>query len=452
MEARIQYAKTSDGVDIAFATYGDGPTLVIPPNIMNSHLQMELESPFVRFFIEQLARRLRVIRYDCRGIGMSQRDAVDFSTDAAQKDLLAVLERAGVEQFTLYNHLLAGAGPLALAATQPDRVTAVVCWLGQTIQISTDRARQLRAVSAVMDEEWELYTEVLGRLIWGWDSPNASWSAALQRTASSPATYRSSSRAVLENDQSRWAQQLTVPTLIMHLAGAEEPTNIARRWASTIPSAHVLAVPGPRTTLMPYVNDNEILITAIADFVEALAGNRGQPVSPPELQLSTMRAILWTDLEGHTPIMQRLGDEHGRELLREHERLTRDALAAHDGTEVKTMGDAFMAWFPSAQQAVACAIALQRSFATRNQSAHHPLHVRVGINAGEPLVEEEDLFGSSVIVAARVCHEAAGDEIVVADVVRQLVAGKGFKFDQRGEVALKGFDEALRLYEVRWQG
>jgi adenylate cyclase len=164
-----------------------------------------------------------------------------------------------------------------------------------------------------------------------------------------------------------------------------------------------------------------------------------------------MRAILWTDLEGHTPIMQRLGDDRGRELLREHERITREALAANGGTEVKTMGDAFMAWFPSAQQALACAVALQRAFALRNTNAPEPLHVRVGVNAGEPVAEEEDLFGNSVIAAARICHEAEGGEIVASDVVRQLVAGKGFAFTERGQVSLKGFSEALRLFDVGWR-
>jgi class 3 adenylate cyclase len=462
VEARIRYAKTSDGVDIAYTTYGDGPVLVVPPNIMNSHLQMELESPLVRFFIEQLSRRLCVVRYDCRGVGMSQRDAVDFSPEAGQRDLAAVLERAGIQNFALYNHLLAGPGPISFASSQRNRVTGIVFWVGQTIQISPNTVRQMRAIGRLMDDEWELFTEVLGRLIWGWESPNAVSHAALTRAATSPATYRASSRVVFENTQAsdpssgagsmaRWAGALVAPTLIMHLAGAEGPTDVARSWASTIPGSHILSVPGSRTTLLPYVNDNAILITAIADFVESLASGGGQSVALPELQLSAMRAILWTDLEGHTPIMQRLGDQRGRELLREHETLTRNALAEHGGTEVKTMGDAFMAWFPSAQQAVTCAISLQRAFAARNESAVDALHVRVGVNAGEPVVEQDDLFGNSVIAAARVCHEAAGGEIVVADVVRQLVAGKGFAFNPRGETILKGFEDAVRLYEVRWR-
>ena len=95
METRIQYAKTSDGVDIAFTTYGDGPPIVIPPNIMNSHLQLELTNPLLAGFFQRLSTRLRVVRYDPRGIGMSQRDCVDFSVDAMERDLLAVVDRLG---------------------------------------------------------------------------------------------------------------------------------------------------------------------------------------------------------------------------------------------------------------------------------------------------------------------------------------------------------------------
>jgi class 3 adenylate cyclase/pimeloyl-ACP methyl ester carboxylesterase len=453
MEQRIQYAKTSDGVDIAFTVYGaQGPAIVIPPNIMNSHLQLELANFPLSSFMQHLSGRLRVVRYDPRGIGMSQRDSVDFSVEAMERDLAAVVDRAGIDRFALYNHVLAGEGPMAFAVHHPDRVAGVVFWVGQTLAVSPDRVREHDLVMPLAEQNWELFTNIIGRLVWGWDSPNAAPHAEMTRAASSPEAYRASIRAVAEGRNSAWPAQLTAPTLVMHLAGAQTPTNIARRWASTIPTAHLVAVPGPPSTLMPFVYDNEILTTAIADFVESLFAETAEQPVVPELKLSAMRAILWTDLEGHTQIMQRLGDARGREVLREHERLTREALAAHGGTEVKAMGDGFMAWFPSAQQALSCAVALQRAFDERNASAAEPLLVRVGINAGEPVAEEDDLFGNSVIAAARICAEATGGEIAVSDVVRQLVAGKGFAFAERGDVQLKGFDEPLRLFEVHWRG
>ena len=137
-----------------------------------------------------------------------------------------------------------------------------------------------------------------------------------------------------------------------------------------------------------------------------------------------------------------------RDVLREHERITREVLKANGGTEVKTMGDGFMASFGSVTKAVECAIALQRAFAEREGE---PLNVRVGLNAGEPIEEDGDLFGATVILASRIAAKAEGGEILVADTVRGLCSGKGFLFADRGEFVAKGFEEPVRVYEVRWR-
>jgi len=169
-----------------------------------------------------------------------------------------------------------------------------------------------------------------------------------------------------------------------------------------------------------------------------------------------MKCETTVDIVGHTGMMSRLGDERGREVLREHETITREVLKTHGETEVKTMGDGFMASFGSVTKAVECAIALQRAFAERNSSAHpealEGLSVRVGLNADEPIEEDGDLFGATVILASRIAARAEGGEILVADTVRGLCSGKGFLFADRGEFVAKGFEEPVRVYEVRWRG
>jgi class 3 adenylate cyclase len=142
-------------------------------------------------------------------------------------------------------------------------------------------------------------------------------------------------------------------------------------------------------------------------------------------------------------------------VLREHERITREVLKAHGGDEVKSMGDGFMASFGSVTGAVECAIALQRAFAERNskletQKSGAEISVRIGLNAGEPIEEGGDFFGATVIMASRIAAAAGGGEILVADTVRGLCSGKGFLFADRGENVLRGFEDAVRLYEVRW--
>ena len=177
-----------------------------------------------------------------------------------------------------------------------------------------------------------------------------------------------------------------------------------------------------------------------------------KPDLPPKaVALDGTVTILFTDIEGSTPLTQRLGDAKARELLREHERMVREALTAHSGSEVKTRGDGFMASFSSATKALECAIAMQRAFAEHNESAPEPIKVRIGLNAGEPIAEDDDLFGTAVNEAARITATAAGGEILVSDVVRQLAKGKDFFFSDKGETSLKGFDEQVRLFEVRWR-
>ena len=149
-------------------------------------------------------------------------------------------------------------------------------------------------------------------------------------------------------------------------------------------------------------------------------------------------------------MMQRLGDAKGRDVLREHERITRETLKQHGGTEVKTDGDSFMVSFGSVTQAMNCAIALQRSFAAHSTSMPEPLHVRVGLNAGEPIEEDGDLFGSTVILASRIAEKAGAGEILIPEPLRHLLSGKSYVYADRGETMLKGFDDPIRLYEVRW--
>jgi class 3 adenylate cyclase len=189
----------------------------------------------------------------------------------------------------------------------------------------------------------------------------------------------------------------------------------------------------------------ERLLTAVEEFL-GFAPTQGPGYAK---EPSAFRTVLFTDLVGHTEMMSRLGDERGRGVLREHERITRDVLRQHGGTEVKTMGDGFMASFGSVTKAVECAVALQKAFAEHEGEA---LSVRVGLNAGEPIEEDGDLFGATVILASRIAAKADAGEILVADTVRGLCSGKGFLFADRGEFVAKGFEEPVRVYEVSWRG
>jgi class 3 adenylate cyclase len=177
----------------------------------------------------------------------------------------------------------------------------------------------------------------------------------------------------------------------------------------------------------------------------------GAPVEHPPVD-SAFRTIMFTDMKDSTAITTRLGDAVALEYFRTHNAVIRQALKTYHGREIQHTGDGFMTSFASASNAVACAVAAQRAFAARN-SRHPktPINVRIGICAGEPVEEDHRLFGSTVQLTSRICDTAAPDQILAAPVIRDLCLGKPFTFSDRGEWTLKGFEQPLRLYEVRWR-
>lgn len=167
---------------------------------------------------------------------------------------------------------------------------------------------------------------------------------------------------------------------------------------------------------------------------------------------SAFRTILFTDIVGSTGATQRLGDDKAMELVRTHDLVVRGELAAVGGEEVKHTGDGIMASFASVARAIRCAIAIQRALDDHeSRGAEVPVKVRIGVSAGEPVAEHDDLFGAAVQLAARACAQAAAGGILVSTAVRELCVGKGFTFESRGPYELKGFDELIPLYEVCWR-
>jgi class 3 adenylate cyclase len=445
MEPRIQYAKTADGVSIAFWTLGEGVPFVHMPVLPWSHIQLEWQDPGFRRWYERLAEKRKLVRYDGRRSGLSERDAADYSVDAHMLDLQAVVERLGVQTFVLLGNITSCPIAIAYAARHPEAVSQLVLWCPWARQEA-----RVQALSALREGgDWELYTEALAHAVFGWSAgEEAHRFAAYFRECAAPEAARAILSAILEFDVATVLPQVRSPTLIVQRRQAAGVASVetAKRLASGIPDARLALLEG--TSILPWVGDMEAVASAIDEFLgegeEATEG--AEPVTAGGLC-----TILFTDVEGSTALTQRVGDAKAREVLRAHERIVREALRAHGGSEVKTMGDGFMASFSYATRALECAIAMQRAFAAHNEAAGEPIRVRIGLNAGEPIAEQEDLFGTAVNLAARIAAQAAGGEILASDVVRQLVAGKGFLFADRGEAALRGFEDPVRLFEVRWQ-
>jgi class 3 adenylate cyclase len=184
--------------------------------------------------------------------------------------------------------------------------------------------------------------------------------------------------------------------------------------------------------------------------VEAFLGHLERPVTGEPFVATAFRAIMFTDLVGSTELTHRLGDAGAMQVIRAHDAIVSDAIRMGGGKRVKHTGDGVMASFTSVSRAVETAIAIQQGVEARNQSGDEPFDVRIAVSAGEPVTEDDDLFGAAVQLAARVCSECEGGCILVSSAVRELCIGKGITFQDKGLVDLKGFEEPMRVFGVLW--
>jgi class 3 adenylate cyclase len=305
----------------------------------------------------------------------------------------------------------------------------------------------LRALAVLCRNNWTIGSQTIadldGRQVYADATANM---AEGYRTSTDGETTARLLEEHYASDVTEMLPHVRARTLVVHRRDdAIIPFAAGRKLAAGIPGSRLVQLPAG--VHAPRLGDSDGVLEVLDGFLPAAEQATGQ--SSEMGALSAFRTILFTDLVAHTEMMRRLGDEKGRAVLREHEQLTREVLKAHGGAEVKTMGDGFMASFPSVTRAVECALALQQAFAERNAGAAEPLTVRVGLNAGEPIEEDGDLFGETVILAARIAAQAQGGEILASMAVRELCAGKGFLFADMGEHAMRGFEDPVRMFEIK---
>jgi len=466
----VQYTTTSDGVGIAWGETGEGPALLSFEATPFAHVQ-ELFAVWGAW-IEALTQSFRLVTFDARGIGMSERDVAGVTAETLLLDAEAVIDATKLDRFIVLacpGSILPLSTCLRLAIAYPERVTHVV------LESPFQNMREIADTSmgkaglALAELDWTAYLQTLFRVLFGWGPASSemveSYAAAVGGWVDQPVGIQYV-RALENIDISDLLPQVRQPTLVMRNDPYYVPARCSQRVAAKIPGAQFRQYSDPT-----YAQQ--------AELIRAFVGQSPPPPAQEAPAASPFRTVLFTDLVGHTEMMSRLGDAQGRAVLREYERITRNVLKQHSGTEVKTMGDGFMASFGSVTRAVECAVALQRAMEERNRGvgAQHagpsdtvlatdddtvskggsqssraaPLQVRIGLNAGEPIEDEGDLFGATVILASRIAARAEGGEILVADTVRGLCSGKGFLFADRGEFVAKGFEEPVRVYEVRWR-
>jgi class 3 adenylate cyclase/pimeloyl-ACP methyl ester carboxylesterase len=436
----MKFATTRDGLKIAYYAVGSGKAVVMMDAIPFRNIRLEWERFEMHRTLAQVlsAQNRRYVIFDARGLGSSS-DSLSFTLAELELDLEAVVDALGADEIDLVAVTYSCPIATEFAASHPERVSHLVLSMPFVTGIKALETTTGRAIRALRKLDWETYLDTSMHTISREDADAARQTMSLLREAK-PETVMTIYEAVDSFDVEEALPKVRAPTLVTYppqegLISREQSQAVA----SSISNAEFV------------ITDDSTYIPVIGSFLgifdtRAAADNSGSPAAV------SLRTVLFTDLVGHTEMMSRLGDEKGREVLRQHERITRELLAAHGGTEVKTMGDGFMASFGSVTKAVECAVALQRKFEVRREKLEvEDLAVRIGLNAGEPVEEDGDLFGATVILASRIAGKASGGEILVSDTVRGLCSGKGFTFSDRGEFAAKGFEEPVRVYEVNWR-
>jgi pimeloyl-ACP methyl ester carboxylesterase len=437
MEGPIKYARSGD-VHIAYRIFGDGPRdiVLIPGTI--SHVELLWEVPSNEHLLKRLTAFARVIVFDKRGQGLSDRVA-EQTLEERIGDVRAVMDAAGSERATIYGWSEGGPMCLMFAATYPQRTSALILF---------------GSFASMRNEPWGVTREALDRFLgqldahWGegvllrLNAPSRSndaaflqWFARIERAAASPGSVLALMRANYEIDVRHLLPTIQAPTLILHRAGdALTPVRAGRYLAEHIPGAKYVEIPGTDHMVLDQ-ETQDIIADEIEEFI---TGTRHH--LEPDRVLAT---VMFTDIVRSTERAAELGDERWRELLSSYYAVLRKELTVFRGHEVNTAGDGLLATFDGPARAIRCAGSV------REKMRPLGLQVRTGLHTGECELIGDDIGGIAVHIAARVAAIAEPDEVMVSSTVKDLVAGSGLQFADRGMHNLKGVPDEWRLFVVQ---
>jgi pimeloyl-ACP methyl ester carboxylesterase len=439
---RTQYARSGDA-SIAFQVVGEGPIDLILALGFATHLELQWEAPPFARFCDRLSSFSRLIIFDKRGTGLSDPVAEAPTLEQRVDDVRAVMEAAGSERAAFFGVSEGGPMSVLFAATHPERTTALV--------LHGAMARTTEAPDYPWASPAEALREAAAELIapfWGQDARGTIELFApsfvgdpetrdlferQQRSAASPAMVQRLFEMFIDIDVRGILPSIRVPTLILHRRGDRVVNwRAGEQLAGQIPGARYVELPG--IDHLPWAGDAEPVLGEIEEF---LTGARS-PAEPDRV----LATVMFTDIVGSTERAAELGDARWRELLARHQEAVRRELTRFRGQEVKTLGDGCMATFDGPARSIQCGQAITEIARSLG------LEVRVGLHSGEVELMEGDVGGIAVHIAARVGALAGAGEVLVTSTVKELVAGSGIRFQERGATRLKGIPDEWRLFSA----
>jgi len=445
MKPETRYAKTEDGTHVAYQVLGDGPIDLVAVPGWISNVEYNWEHPWPAAYFRRLATFSRLILFDKRGTGLSDRvpDSEPPSLETRMDDVRAVMDSVGSERAVIYGVSEGGPMSILFAATHPERTTALIvygasprdAWAPDFPWGYTEE--YLRKEMADVDRGWgtlEYTTAILSE--WGGpsvadDEEFARWLAAYERVSASPGAANALSLMNFEIDVREVLPAISVPTLVLNREG--DGPEIARYMAERIPGASQKEFPG--NDHIPWIGDRDAILDEIERFLS--------DVRDEQAELDRVLAtVMFTDIVGSTERAAELGDRRWRDLVQHHHERVRGQLARYRGREIDTAGDGFFATFDGPARAIRCARAVGESVRDLG------IQVRAGLHTGECELIGEKVGGLAVHIGARVASIAGPSEVLVSSTVKDLVAGSGLTFEDAGEHELKGVPGRWHLYRV----
>lgn len=434
------YARNGD-ISIAYQVAGDGPTdLVLVPTWFNN-VDLLWEEPLVARFFERLSSWCRLILFDRRGTGLSDRVNEPPGLEEQMDDVTAVMDAAGVERAAVMGQLEGGAMSALFAATHPTRVTHLILYAtfprilrgegyewAQTREERSANMGEFLSAWGTGERSWVFAPSLAG------DERTRRWFARFERGSAPPNVARDFIESMADLDIRPVLPTIRVPTLVMQ---REHDPFIDRRHAEYllehIPCSKFVELPGSDNLIL--AGDTDAVIEAVEEFV---TGERPSSREPDRV----LATVMFTDIVGGTEKAAQMGDRRWRDLLESHYDVIRREISRFQGREIKTLGDGVLATFDGPARAIRAATA--STLAVRGLG----IDIRAGLHTGEVEVMGEDVGGMAVHIGARVGAKATAGEVLVSGTVKDLVVGSGFEFDDRGEHELKGVPGEWRLFAV----
>jgi len=436
----IRFAR-SDDVDVAYHVVGDGPIDIVYVQGAWSHLEVNWELPAFRRFCERLAEFSRVILFDKSGMGMS--DSVPGATplDVRMDDIGAVMEAVGSESAAVLGASEGGPLSMLFAAAHPERTSSLILMGAEVRERKSedwpwgDGVDEFEASMVALPDYWGKPSNFMEHFAPSQqDTPwLADWAARLQRNANTPGSAEAFFRMAFDIDVRDIVSSVRVPTLILHSTGDQVcHVENARYLAREIPNSRYVEFAG--ADHIPWFEPDQ----ALDEIREFLTGRR-VPLAPDRV----LATVLFTDLVGSTERAAQIGDSSWRDQLEAHNTGVRSELERFRGIEVNTAGDGFIATFDGPARAIRCA---QEIIQHVEQLG---LDVRAGIHTGEVERVGDDIAGIGVHIGSRIVDLAGPGDVFVSGTVRDLVAGSGIEFEDRGTFELRGVPDQWRIFAAK---